>query len=988
MNKRPDPAPDESSLVGRDHELTTMRAIFAATLAGRGSLVLISGEAGVGKTALAETLLAEASGQGTLVLVGRCYDRTETPAYGPWREVFDRAPRDAGLPTLPTALLPSARDSEPPVDQDAIMRRGLDYLAALAARHPLVLLLEDLHWADPASLDLLRLLARGSADLPVLLLATYRADEVTPSHPLAALPPILVREVRAVRLDLRPLAPAAIGTLVALRYALRVMDHAHLVGYLVRRTEGNALFLGELLRTLEAAGSLHWERDEAGGGPTWMLGDLEGVPVPALLRQVIAGRLARLGDEDRLLLAVAAVLGQEPMFELWATVAGVEEGALFATAERAIAACTLEMTGDGVRFTHALIREVLYAGVLAPRRRAWHRRAGEALLAMSHPDPDAVAYHLRQAGDSRAAAWLIRAGEWALHSFAWITAAERYEAALALIGGAEIAAQERATLLLTLAQLRRYTNLRQSIALLDESARLAAAAGDATLAAAARFDQGHYLVMLGDVPRGLQQMAAALPMLDDLAPADLARLPTMITIGAAGGIQFHRGVLAGFLATTGWLDAAEALVDPLSDPDPDVSPRIPATQGVINFLRGRPATARRAYVAAQARFTAAGLYVEAAIYLNFLRRVAYQYYTDQPDEWGHLAAEATRSLTLGLGMHAEALLPAPALMHQLASGGDARTLGAVSALLATEALKSRSNFGFAELVGLVAWQQGETGLAWRLIRAALPAGPATEPGILTLTVALHFQRLAAALCLDARGLSTARAWLDAHDRWLAWSGAVMGRAEGALGWSAYHRAMGDPAQARAHADRALALATAPRQPLALLAAHRLLGELATTTGHHADARAHLAAALALADACAVPYERALTLLALAELRAAMGEQHGAGVAVAEARIILASLDARPALARADVLAATLARPATTGLAPPYPAGLSAREVEVLRLIVGGLANHEIAARLTISSNTVLRHVSHILAKTGTENRAAAAVFALRHGLDAPDKAHP
>ncbi len=139
------------------------------------------------------------------MLVGRCYDLSETPPYGPWRMVFARAPADSALPTLPTAVLPLEHAGEALGGQEAIVARVLAYLAALAGRQPLVLLLEDLHWADPASLDLLRVVARALAELPLLLLATYRADEVARGQPLFALLPLLAREARAARLDLRPL---------------------------------------------------------------------------------------------------------------------------------------------------------------------------------------------------------------------------------------------------------------------------------------------------------------------------------------------------------------------------------------------------------------------------------------------------------------------------------------------------------------------------------------------------------------------------------------------------------------------------------------------------------------------------------------------------------------------------------------------------------------------------------------------------------------
>ena len=207
---------------------------------------------------------------------------------------------------------------------------------------------------------------------------------------------------------------------------------------------------------------------------------------------------------------------------------------------------------------------------------------------------------------------------------------------------------------------------------------------------------------------------------------------------------------------------------------------------------------------------------------------------------------------------------------------------------------------------------------------------------------------------------------------------MLGRAEGQLGWAEYHRAAGDLPQAAEHGGRALGHATAPRQPLALLAAHRLCGELDTAAGRHADAAAHLDQALTLAEACAAPYERALTLLALAELRAATGKQAAARDLLEEVSAICTPLDAKPALARADALAERL----SAAKAPPagYPAGLTAREVEVLRLVAQGLTNAEVAARLSLSPRTVDRHLNAIYTKAGLSSRSAATRFALEHQL--------
>ena len=289
----------------------------------------------------------------------------------------------------------------------------------------------------------------------------------------------------------------------------------------------------------------------------------------------------------------------------------------------------------------------------------------------------------------------------------------------------------------------------------------------------------------------------------------------------------------------------------------------------------------------------------------------------------------------------------------------------------------------ATLLARLARDRGDAALAQSLVRERLPDGPAGEPGDAIFLDALPLQRLAVALALDEGDLPTALAWLAAHDRWLAWSGAVLGRSEGCALWACYHRAVGDLPAAREAVERALLHAQQPRQPLALLVAHRLLGELATATRRD-DAAAHLAAALALADACAAPYERALVLLALAELRtgvpAGPGERVAAQAPLAEARAILEALGARPALARAAALAEQLAAFAPAPPAPEYPAGLSAREVEVLRLVAGGLTDADVAARLFLSPRTVSGHLRSIYGKIGVSSRAAATRFAIEQGL--------
>ncbi|HEX6739341.1 MAG TPA: AAA family ATPase, partial [Vicinamibacteria bacterium] len=529
------PGTSPPGLAGREREWARLRAHLAAALAGRGGLVLLGGEAGIGKTALAEALGQEAEERGALVLVGRCYDLTETPPYGPWLDLAGRYPAPAAdlspppgaaddraggggrpapaeLPPLPPLPPVLARRGDPGegAGREAPAAEIERFLAAVAARRPLLVLLDDLHWADPASLDLLRRLGREADRLPLLLVATYRTEEVARPHPLHAVLPLLVREARADRLELRPLPDADLRALVAARYALPADELERLVAWVQARAEGNPFYAGELLRALEEERVLRPAPHPAGrpadgarrdderaprpsAGERWELGDPAEVGLPPLLRQVLDRRLARLAEDERGLLAVAATIGQEVPLALWAAVGLIEEGALLDVIELGVAANVLEVPADGasVRFAHPLIRQALYEGLLPPRRRVWHRRVAEALLALPSPDPDAVAGHFRRAGDARAAEWLVRAGERAQRAYAWLTAAERFEAALALLEGAEVDGRVRATLLVALAQLRRYTAPERGVGQLEEAERLARAAGDRALAASALFDRGH-----------------------------------------------------------------------------------------------------------------------------------------------------------------------------------------------------------------------------------------------------------------------------------------------------------------------------------------------------------------------------------------------------------------------------------------------------------------------------------------------------------------
>lgn len=957
-----------TTLVGRDRELGVLRERLAEAIAGHGSLVLIGGEAGVGKTVLAEAVCRDVMEQGALVLVGRCFDLVETPAYGPWLYLFERY-HSNGVPP-PLAFSEPGRIGTV-TSQAALFRQVLDFLHVITAQRPVVLLLDDLHWADAASRDLLRFLSQSVGELPVLVIVAYRSDELSRRHPLYHLLPLLEREARAVRLDLRRLAPEAVRSLVERRYSLADADADRLALYLFERAEGNAFFTLQLLRALEEEEVLRLT------GREWSVGDRDGIQLPVAVLQVIDGRLLRLNEESQRLLAIAAVIGHEVPLSVWAAVSAVDEDRLAEVLEQAIAARAIEAMPDGtrVRFVHALMRQALYERILPPRRRRMHLAVAEKMLATGIPDPDAVAMHLKQAGDRRAVEWLIRAGERSEQAYAWFTAADRFGAALALMDEGGTDPRERGWLLFHLAMLTSYADHARTIAHLDEATRLAEMANDRTLLAYATCRRGWVRCNAGDPARGLLEFEAGIASLDMLPAAEQVQ---RVTFGSV--LQGHndRAMLVVFLAQAGRYTDARIQAELAIANGGEVS-RAHFGMGLVHAALGEVDGARRSFGAARDGLRALGhAHIEGwgAHYELAWAVLAYQ--ADRVNERRQLA-EVARLAWARAGSIERSIIPDTALLALQYVEGDWHAARAV-------ALDCRAAFGTTasahvpkRVLGDIARAQGDADLAWTVVREQLPAEIDTAYGDINFIPALEFQRLAASLALDSGDLRAARTWLETHDRWLASNGAVLGRSEGQALWAHYCRASGDVRRAYHHATQALSCATEPRQPLALLAAHRLLGELNTAMGRVAYAATHLDAALGLATVCAAPYEQALTLLALATLHASTGQRDEALALLDEVRTICTPIDAALALGKVDALAARL-NGAAPEARPVHPAGLSARELDVLRLMAAGESNRAIANALFLSERTVQVHVRHILTKTGTENRAGATAFAVRHDL--------
>jgi len=958
-------------LVGREREQSMLIRTLDSMLAGHGSLTLIGGEAGIGKTTLVEWFAQEAELWNCLVLNGACYDLTTTPAYGPWLEVLrsyplhDQLPRLPGFVTDPEAL--ASRES-----QETRFNQLVQFFSDVAERRPLLIVLDDLQWADQGSLDFLRIWSRSLARQRTLLLCTHRSDVESYPHPMHRLLPLLVREARAQRIALRPLDAPAITALVAARHFLTEPDAGRLIGWLVKRGEGNPFYLHELIRSLEEQEIL--TLSETGG---WYLGDLDHAPVPSLVRNVIDQRLNRLDAQVRELLQVGAVIGHEVSVELWQRVTGAADSDLIATLRQGRAAHILNdiTSGDSWHFNHALIRETLYEDLVAMQRRSWHRQVAESLVTLPNPDPDRVAYHFQNAGDSRSVEWLIRAGRRAREARANVTAIGRYKAALAAMDQARIGeTEERAWLLVELAGAQYSAFPHNAIAVLDMAERIAAKVEDRALRVAVTYVFGEAHCCEADLGQGVAEMRRALNAFDALTPDEqrqvekalgksaerLHSFPVMFSV-AIGHVRdtlqeiSKRATtqpLRSYLWFLGLMQAHTMLGDP--QPCEDL------------LLRA----SRETEVDAP-EYSQVGLN-----YLLYLELVAVPFLTDQVKVCQRIAETGEAAWRKALDLSPSYQPPEIAWLPLLLIHGRWNEL---LHLMTTARRYNSSQRGVIDLVAAPFDRfRGDDDSAWKRVQETLPRGPRTEPGGTIYTVSLTLQRVAAGMSLDADNPSAARDWLKAHDRWLAWSGAALGRAEGSLLWAQYHRHNSDLEQARACAEAALAHASEPRQPLALVGVHRFLGQVDMEEKIFASAEGHLQHSLGLADACSAPFERALTLITLAELRLAQQNQAGAKNLLDEARAICESLRAMPTLDRIDTLLQHLATVRTP--AAERPAGLTRREIEVLCYAAQGMTDPEIAERLSISPRTASTHMSSVFNKLGIGSRAAAAVWAKEQGL--------
>jgi predicted ATPase len=434
-------------IVARDEELGRARALVGEVLAGNGRLLTLVGEPGVGKTRLAQEVTLELRDRGFLIAAGSCYEARQIAAFYPWvaalGTLYLLAPPELRQPVarrwpylgklLPGENLAMPLASDGAEEQEKLFWSVTGFIQELAEHAPVALLLDDLHWADAASLDLLHHLARFTRADRVLLLGTYRDVDVGRQHPLEAVLRELSRQDLVKRIAVRRLDGTGTAALVgaALGEEEITEEFAEL---LHERTEGNPFFVQQVVRVLAEKGDLyredgHWTRKA--------IGEIE---VPESIRSVVGQRLARLAEETQETLREASVLGQRFQFD---DLLGMTDGEDRETERRLDEACAVGLlrTGDGetYAFDHALTQQSLYAELSPRRRRRLHLAAGEAIERL--PDrkrqgrTSELAWHFVQGDDpEKALRYALQAGDEAEAVFAHADAEMQYRTALELAG--------------------------------------------------------------------------------------------------------------------------------------------------------------------------------------------------------------------------------------------------------------------------------------------------------------------------------------------------------------------------------------------------------------------------------------------------------------------------------------------------------------------------------------------------------------------------
>ena len=435
--------------VGREKETQQLRSALASAISGEGKIVLLTGEPGIGKTRMAEELATYARLRDAQVLWGRCHERAGQPSYWPWVQAIRSYVHTRDLQALASDMGSGAADiaqvvteirdrlpglaTPPALEPEEARFRLFDsittFLKNASNREPLVIVLDDVQWADEASLLLLQFLAREIQSSRVIVICTVRDTELDQGEPSARILAELTKEPVTSSIALTGLTTDDISEYVEL--STGKVAAPGLAGALFKQAEGNPFVTSEIVKLLASDGRL----DEGASSTSWS------VAIPDGVRAVVTKRLDHLSELCRDFLASAAVVGRAFELRVVERATGVSVEAAVDALDEATVARLVEETEEGgghYRFSHAITRDTLYQGQLASRRLELHRAVGECLESIYGTESAAhigqLAYHFAEAAKAgtadKAVVYARQAGDQALERLAYEDAAGHYRRAL------------------------------------------------------------------------------------------------------------------------------------------------------------------------------------------------------------------------------------------------------------------------------------------------------------------------------------------------------------------------------------------------------------------------------------------------------------------------------------------------------------------------------------------------------------------------------
>jgi DNA-binding CsgD family transcriptional regulator len=970
---KPDPL-----LVGRTRERLLLDRLFEAASGGRTHIALVAGEPGIGKTRLLNAAAARAAAAGVPVLRGGAFDAEGMPPYLPFLEALGQHIRSASpdtlraqtgaLATILATILPELvvrlGESPPayPLPPEQARVRLYEavgaFLATIAAPNALVVILDDLHWADPASLDLLCYVARQQPAARLLILGAYRAGEVVDRPAFERALAELNRMRMLDTIAIGPLSEAEVATFAA--ETLGGPVDATLGQLLAEQSEGNPFFVEELLR-----GWLETDMLVRRDG-RWYVDAPDGMSLPPGITGAVRQRLSRLESAVVELLRAAAIIGRTFEVALLAEVVGHDVEAVEESLRTAARAQLIRLDGEeAFTFSHDKIRECLYDDVTPVRRHRLHGFIGRALEQRADPTGNylltELAFHFARSGDRmRGAIYAERAAAQAFDTFAPEEALTHCRTALGLI---DADSPRRGDLLLSLGNAALLAGMEHEAVTAFEMAQIwFARRGEPMAAGRAAHRLGQTWWRQEAIPQARAAFETALQLLERDPGPDRVRV--LVDLGSLLGVSQHE-IAAGIAQGR----EAYALAQELRDER--LLAVVSRTLGNL-LVRNNDLTEGIALMERGLALSAADDPAEAAECCACLA-TAY-FWQDAVRRSGEVTMQrlafARRCHDPYQLRHVYTWLAVVSAMMGEMEEGDRLLDEAEREIEHLASPEPRAYLTFCR--GGFAYARGDYPASETLLREAADLFRAIGPDALVWYLGM----LAVVQALQGK-VDEARASMDEIDALL------MAVPEGTLS-EATPLSYVASAALLVRDEECLARYYPRLVPFGGqfhdVLIDRLLGEIETLRGDRDAAAAHLAAAEATARREGLGWELARTLEAQASLTLAEEGRSGATHASAlldESRALFQRLGNPTEARRIDeYLRAISGAPPR----PVFPAGLSAREAEVLRLVAMGLSSRAIAQMLSLSEKTVINHLTSVYGKLGVDNRAAATAFAVRHGL--------